>query len=82
MECKLKCVNFRRVSDPEKVFWLAFRVTGISDDMSWSTMGVIVLGLGIPQTAKGKFGCTWDHLEAPGSAGNKSGSPANCSRAV
>jgi len=32
VECKLRSVNFRRVSDPRRVFRLAFRVTGISDN--------------------------------------------------
>jgi hypothetical protein len=32
VECKLRSVNFRRVSDPRRVFRPAFRVTGISDD--------------------------------------------------
>jgi len=32
VECKLRSVYFRRVSDPRRVFWQAFRVTGISDD--------------------------------------------------
>jgi len=32
VECKLRSVNFRRVSDPGRVFRQAFRVTGISDD--------------------------------------------------
>jgi len=32
VECKLRSVNFRRVSDPRRVFRQAFRVTGISDD--------------------------------------------------
>jgi len=32
VECKLRSVNFRRVSDPTRAFRPAFRVTGISDD--------------------------------------------------
>jgi len=32
VECKLRSVNFRRVSDPWRVFRPAFRVTGICDD--------------------------------------------------
>ena len=31
-ECKLRSVNFRRVSDPRRAFRPAFRVTGISDN--------------------------------------------------
>ena len=46
MECKLRCVNFRRVSDPRMAFLPSFRVTGISDDWYSSTMRVIVIGLG------------------------------------
>jgi hypothetical protein len=32
VEYKLRSVNFRRVSDPRKVYQLAFSVTGISDE--------------------------------------------------
>ena len=79
MECKLRCVNFRRVSEPRRAFLLAFRVTGITDDLCRSTMGVIVIGLGTPQSARGNIGCSgehqqqacerrgqsWEHLGAP-----------------
>jgi hypothetical protein len=37
VECKLICVNFRRVSDRRRVFLLAFRVTGSTDDKPGST---------------------------------------------
>ena len=50
MECKLRSVNFRRVSDPRRAFWLAFRVTGISDDWYGSTIGAVVKSLGAPGT--------------------------------
>jgi len=65
VECKLSCVNFRRVSDPRRAFRPAFRVTGISDDCYTSTMGVIGISLGTPRSARGNFGCTWEHLGAP-----------------
>jgi len=32
VECKLRSVNVRRISDPRRVFWQAIRLTGISDD--------------------------------------------------
>jgi len=32
VECKLRCINFRRVSDPERPSLTAFRVTGSADD--------------------------------------------------
>ena len=32
MECKLRCINFRRVSDPRRAFLPAFRVTGSAND--------------------------------------------------
>jgi hypothetical protein len=32
MECKLRCVNFRRVSDPRRAFLPAFRGTGSASD--------------------------------------------------
>jgi hypothetical protein len=32
VECKVRCVNFRRVSDPRRAFLQAFRVTGSADD--------------------------------------------------
>ena len=64
MECKLRCVNFRRVSDPRRAFQPAFRVTAISDNWYRSIMGMIVIGLGTPQSAGDK----------PGSADHKPGS--------
>jgi len=87
VECKPRCVNFRRVSDPRRAFQPAFRVTGISDDCYRSMMGVIVIGLGIPWSTGENFECTWEHLGAlaislgapttslgaPGSTGVKSG---------
>jgi len=91
VECKLRCVNFRRVSDPRRAFRPAFRVTGISDDCYRSTMGVIVIVLGTPRSAGENFGCTWEHLGvpaislgapttslgAPGCPGDKSGCPSD-----
>ena len=91
MECKPGCVNVRRVSDPRRAFQPAFRVTGMSDNCYRSTMGVIVIGLGIPWSTGENFGCTWEHLGkpaislgalmtslgAPGSTGVKSGCTNN-----
>ena len=93
MECKLRCVNFRRVSHPRRAFLPAFRVTGTSDDWYRSTMGVIVGGLGTPRRTGETFGCTWEHLRAPatslgapmtspgapGSAGHEAGSAGDMS---
>jgi hypothetical protein len=87
VECKLRCINFRRVSDLRRAFRPAFRVTGISDDCYRSTIGVIVICLGTRLSARENCGCTWEHLGAPamcmgapttslgapGSAGVKSG---------
>jgi len=50
VECKLRSVNFRRVSDPRSTFRPAFGVTGISDDWYGSTMGAVVNSLGAPGT--------------------------------
>jgi len=63
--CKLKCANFRRVSDPRRAFRPAFKVTEITDDLYRSTMGVIVISLGTPRSAGEKFGCAWEHLGVP-----------------
>ena len=60
MECKLKSVNFRRVSDPRRAFRPALGVTGISDDGYRSTMGLIVIHLGTRRSAGENFGCTWE----------------------
>ena len=62
MECKLRRVNFRRVSDPRRAFRPAFGVTEISDGWYRSTMGVIVTSWGTPRSAGENFGCTWEHL--------------------
>jgi len=79
VECKLRNVKFRRVSDPRSAFRPAFRVTGISDDWHRSTMGVVVKSLetcpsagDIPGTASDK----------PESDGDKPGSTSNHCRAV
>jgi len=96
VECNLRCVNFRSVSDPRRALLPAFRVTEISDVSYRSTMGVVVIGLGTPRSTRENFECTWEHLGAPatslgalttrlgapGSAGDKSGSTSNHSRAV
>jgi len=88
VECKLRCVNFRGVSDPRRAFMLAFRVTEICDDCYRCTMGVSLIGLETPWSARENFGCTWEHLggletsvevpttnqRAPGSARDKPGS--------
>jgi len=37
-------------------------------------MGVVVKRLGTPRSAGENFGSTWEHLGAPGSAGDKPGS--------
>ena len=65
MECKLRCFYFRRVSDFRRAFWPALGVTGISDDLYWSTIGVILIFVGIPRSAREYFGCTWEQLGAP-----------------
>jgi hypothetical protein len=64
VECKLRGVNFRRVSDPRTAFWPAFRVTGISGDRYRSTIGAIVRGLGTSQRAGKNISCTWEHQGA------------------
>jgi len=64
VECKLRCINVRRVSDPRRAFRPAFGVTGISDHWYMSTMGVIGISLRTPRSAGENFGCTWEHLGA------------------
>jgi len=73
VECKLRCVNFRRVSDTRRAFRPAFGVTKISDDWYRSTMGVIATSLGTPWSAGENFGCTWEHL---GALATSQGAPA------
>ena len=58
MECKVRGVNFRGVSDPRRAFQLAVGVTEISDDWYRSTMGVIVTSLETPRCAAVNFGRT------------------------
>jgi hypothetical protein len=65
VECKLRCIDFRSVSDPGRAFRLAFRVTVISVDWYRNTMEVIVISLRTPQSARENFGFTWEHLETP-----------------
>jgi len=56
VECKVRSVNFRRVSDLRRAFWPAFSITGISDDRYGSTMGAVVKGLGAPGTVAQPMG--------------------------
>jgi len=65
VECKLRCVNFRRVSDCRRASWPPFGVTEISDNWYRSTMGVIVTSLGTPWSAGDSIGCTSEHLGTP-----------------
>jgi hypothetical protein len=46
VECKLGCVNFRRLSDPRRAFLPAFRVTRSAGDK--------------PESADDKSGSTWE----------------------
>ena len=62
MQCKLRCVNFRRVSDPRRAFQPAFGVTEISDDWYRSTVEVIVTSMETPRSARENFACTWEYL--------------------
>jgi len=64
MKCKLRCVNFRGVSDPTRAFQPAFGGTGICDDSYRSTMGVIVMSLRTPRSARENIACTWQHQGA------------------
>jgi len=65
VEYKLRCINYRRVSDSRRAFWLAFRVTGISDDLNRSPLAVIVISLGKPRSARENIRCIWEYLGAP-----------------
>jgi len=82
MECNPSCVNFRRVSYPRRAFRPAFRVTGISDNSYWSTMGVIVTSMGTPMSARENYGGTWKYLEAAATSlaalTTRLGAPARC----
>jgi hypothetical protein len=64
VECKLRYINFRRVSDPRRAFLPAFRVTGSAGDKPGSTDDK-------PGSADDKSGNTWErrrqlweHLES------------------
>jgi hypothetical protein len=64
VECKLRCINFRTVSDPKRAFRLAFEATEISVGWRRSAKGVIVISLGTPwSTGENFVWCTWDHLQ-------------------
>jgi len=74
VECKLRCVNFRRVTDPGRAFRPAIGVTGISDDWYRCTLGVIIISLRTPWSTGENLGCTWgrrwqvwEHRHKPGS---------------
>ena len=60
MEYKLRCVNFRRVSDHRRAFQPACGVTGISNDWYRSSMGAIVISLRIPGSVSDKSGSADD----------------------
>jgi hypothetical protein len=91
-ECTLRYLNLSRILDPRRAFLPAFRVTGISDDCYRSTMGVIVIDLGTPQSTWENYGCTCNHRQQAGERWQKSrehlwvpmtslGAPATCLRA-
>jgi hypothetical protein len=65
VECKLRCINFRRVSDTRRAFLLGFVVTGISDNCHSSTITVIAIDLGSPLSARGNFECIGVPLGVP-----------------
>jgi len=65
LECNLRYVDFRRVSDTRSAFRPALGVTGISDDLYSSTMGGIVISLRTPHSAGEDFECSWEHLWVP-----------------
>ena len=65
MECKVRCINFRRVSDPRRAIRTAVGITETSDDWYRTTKGEMVICLGTPQRAGEIFGCAWELLEAP-----------------
>jgi len=65
VECKLRCINFRRVSDPRRALWLAFSITGISDDLYRNTIRVILINWGTPHSAGENFWSTLGPLGAP-----------------
>jgi hypothetical protein len=62
VESKLRCINFRRVSDHRSAVRPAFRVTRISDYWLRKTMGVIVKSLRTPHCGRENFECHWEHL--------------------
>ena len=65
MECKLSRVNFRRVLDGRRAFRPAFKVTEIYVDYYRSTMGVIVISLATPRSARENFGFILKGLGVP-----------------
>jgi len=78
VECKLRSVNFRRVSDPRRVFRPAFRLTGISDNRYRSNWNLWWLIKEYNGSDCDKFGSTserqrelWVHLwVSPNQRGN------------
>ena len=74
MECELRYVNFRRVSDPRRVFLPALRVNGSSDNWNCSTMAVTVIGLGTPWSARENLGASGSTGDKPGRAEDNIGS--------
>jgi len=60
VECKLRSISWRRVSDPRRVFLSAFGVIGISDNGYRSTIEVIMISLGTCRITGENFGCTWE----------------------
>jgi hypothetical protein len=57
VECKLRYINFRRVSNPRRAFLLAFRVTGSADDNPGSADDM-------PGSAWVSQRHVWEHLES------------------
>jgi len=81
VECKLRSVNFSRVSDARRAFRPAFRITGIYNERYRSTMGVIFISLGTGRSAEDKPQTTrdepWTADDNAESAGHQPGSTPN-----
>jgi hypothetical protein len=65
VECKLRCVNVRRVLDCRRAFRPAFRVSEITDDGYRSTMRMIVIKLGTRRSTGENFEFSCEYLGAP-----------------
>ena len=82
MDCKLRCINVRSVSDTMRALRPVFGVTETCGYLYMSTVGVVVMSFGTPRSPGENFWCMSEILGAlgrcQGELATTLGAPATC----